>query len=128
MIDASQGQPISSPATRKARDTYLFTLAESRRGFAINSLCASLCSAENRAEFLADESTYCDKFGLAPEQKRAICERDWISMLDLGGSIFYTFKLAQLDHKSMQYLGGVFTGMTSEDLAAAMRSGGRSFG
>ncbi|MFI6309849.1 hypothetical protein ACIBEK_06900 [Nocardia fusca] len=128
MIDESREKPLSQTAPRKARDTYLFTLAESRRGFAINNLCASLCSARNRAEFSADESAYCDKFRLAPEQKRAICERDWISLLDLGGSIFYIFKLAQLDHRSMQYLGGVFTGMTPEEFAEAMRSGGRSFG
>ena len=38
---------------------------------------------------------------------KAILERDWTAMLELGGSIFYTFKLAMLDGKSMQYLGGV---------------------
>ena len=113
---------------RKAQDTYLFTISESRRGLAINRLCASLCSADNRAAFSTDEAAYCDAFKLNSQQKQAICDRDWIGMLDLGGSIFYTFKLAQLDHKSMQYLGGVFTGMTSEEFAAAMLSGGRSFG
>jgi protocatechuate 4,5-dioxygenase alpha chain len=46
-------------------------------------------------------------------------------MLDLGGSIFYVYKLAMMDGKSMQYLGGVFTGMTEEEFVAALRSGGR---
>lgn len=114
--------------TRRAQDTYLFTISESRRGYAINRLCASLCSADNRAAFSTDEAAYCDAFNLNPQQKQAICDRDWIGMLDLGGSIFYTFKLAQLDCKSIQYLGGVFTGITSEEFAAAMLSGGRSFG
>ena len=52
-------------------------------------------------------------------------ERDWQAMLDLGGSIFYVFKLAMIDGKSMQYLGGVFTGMTEEEFAAALQAGGR---
>ena len=49
-------------------------------------------------------------------------------MLELGGSIFYIYKLAMLDEKSMQYLGGVFTGMSAEEFTATMRSGGRRFG
>jgi protocatechuate 4,5-dioxygenase alpha chain len=49
-------------------------------------------------------------------------------MLELGGSIFYVFKLAVLDNRSMQYLGGVFTGMSAEDFTEAMKAGGRSFG
>lgn len=122
-MNGEQDEPV-----HKAKDTYLFTIAESRRGASINRLCASLCSADNRAIFSADESTYCDAYGLDPERKRAICERDWIAMLDLGGSIFYIFKLAQLDQKSMQYLGGVFTGTTPEEFAAEMLSGGRTFG
>ena len=52
-------------------------------------------------------------------------ERDWQAMLDLGGSIFYVYKLAMMDGKSMQYLGGVFTGMTEEEFVAALRAGGR---
>ena len=37
-------------------------------------------------------------------------DRDWQAMIDLGGSIFYVYKLAMMDGRSMQYLGGVFTG------------------
>ena len=46
-------------------------------------------------------------------------------MIDLGGSIFYVYKLAMMDGRSMQYLGGVFTGMTEEEFAAELKSGGR---
>jgi len=108
--------------------TYLFGIADSRRGYPLNKLCASLTSEENRKAFLDDEEAYCDRFALSPEQRTAILERDWVAMLDLGGSIFYTFKLAQVDKKSMQYLGGVFTGMTTEEFAEALRAGGRHFG
>jgi protocatechuate 4,5-dioxygenase, alpha chain len=110
------------------RQNYVFDGAQSRRGYALNRMCASLTDAANRERFTRDEAAYCDAYGLTPEQKRAIVERDWTGMLDLGGSIFYTFKLAVLDKLSIQHLGGVFTGMTPEEFAATMRAGGRCFG
>ncbi len=112
----------------KARDDYVLDLTQSRRGYALNRLCGSLKDADNRRRFSEDEAAYCDTYKLSPEQKRAVLERDWTAMLDLGASIFYTFKLAMLDQKSMQYLGGVFTGMSAEEFASTMRSGGRKFG
>ncbi|SFJ96407.1 protocatechuate 4,5-dioxygenase, alpha chain [Amycolatopsis sacchari] len=112
----------------QAQDNYLLDLSASRRGYAINRLCGSLKDAANRERFSEDEAAYCDAYGLSPEQKRAVLERDWTGMLDLGASIFYTYKLAMLDKKSMQYLGGVFTGMSAEEFTALLRSGGRRFG
>jgi protocatechuate 4,5-dioxygenase alpha subunit len=125
MVDADQQ---GAEARTKARDNYLLDIAHARQGYALNRMCGSLMHAENRERFSHDEAAYCDEFGLSPEQKQAVLERDWTAMMDLGGSIFYTFKLAMLDKKSMQYLGGVFTGMTTEEFAEAMRSGGRKFG
>ncbi|MGW0828008.1 protocatechuate 4,5-dioxygenase subunit alpha [Streptomyces sp. NPDC002845] len=115
-------------ATPRVPGTYVFDAAESRRGRALNRLCGSLKYAENRARFQADEAAYCDAYGLSAEQRDAVLRRDWNRMMELGGSIFYVFKLAVLDQKSMQYLGGVFTGMTTEEFAEALRAGGRSFG
>lgn len=112
----------------QAKDDYVLDLTQNRRGYALNRMFGSLTHAENRQKFTEDEAAYCDKYGLSPEQKKAILDRDWIAMLDLGASIFYAFKLAMLDQKSMQYLGGVFTGMTMEEFAEALRSGGRKFG
>ena len=112
----------------KGRDDYLLDLRASRRGYALNKMCLSLKDERNRRRFTEDEAAYCDEFGLSPEHKKAILERDWTGMLELGGSVFYTYKLAMLDGKSMQYLGGVFTGMTAEEVAEAMRSGGRKLG
>ncbi|WP_203920190.1 hypothetical protein [Rugosimonospora africana] len=106
----------------------MFDIAEGRRGAAINRLCASFKDEHNRRDFLSDEEAYCGRFDLTDEQRRAILDRDWVGMLDLGASIFYTFKLAQVDKRSMQYLGGVFTGMTEEEFGSLMVSGGRRFG
>jgi protocatechuate 4,5-dioxygenase alpha chain len=98
----------------------------SRLGYRMNKMFMSLRSAAARAEFQADQGGYCDRFGLSPEQRRAVLDRDWQAMLDLGGSIFYIYKLAMMDGRSMQYLGGVFTGMSEADFKAAMLAGGRT--
>lgn len=112
----------------KARDNYLIDLVQTRRGYPLNRMCGSFKHAENRARFSADEAAYCDEYELSPDQKKAVLDRDWTAMMELGASIFYAFKLAMVDKKSMQYLGGVFTGMSTEEFAEAMRSGGRNFG
>jgi protocatechuate 4,5-dioxygenase alpha chain len=112
----------------KVRDNYVLDVSAGRRGYALNRMCGSLTDPENRRRFRADEAAYCDAYGLSPEQKRAILERDWTAMLDLGASIFYTVKLAMVDQKSVQDLGAVFTGMTTEEFTAAMLAGGRRFG
>lgn len=119
---------MSAPTTPEVPGTYIFDVADSARGYALNRLCGSLKEPRNREMFSSDEAAYCDAYGLNLAQKDAILQRDWTRMLDLGGSIFYVFKLAVLDKKSMQYLGGVFTGMTTEEFVAALSAGGRHFG
>ena len=119
---------MSSDRVLDAPSTYVFDAATSRRGYRMNKMFMSLKDAPARETFLADQAAYCDRFGLSPEQRKAVLERDWQAMLDLGGSIFYVYKLAMMDGRSMQYLGGVFTGMGEEDFLAAMRAGGRRDG
>ncbi|EMQ97442.1 Protocatechuate 4,5-dioxygenase alpha chain [Paeniglutamicibacter gangotriensis Lz1y] len=107
--------------------TYVYDIVQSKRGRPLNRLCLSLKESANRDQFVDDENAYCDRFGLDDDLKKAVLERDWVQMLDLGGSIFYIIKLAAIDKKSMQDLGGIFTGMTTEDFIAELRAGGRSF-
>ncbi|MET1065925.1 MAG: protocatechuate 4,5-dioxygenase subunit alpha [Arthrobacter sp.] len=116
------------PSTPEVTGTYVFDVAQSNRGYALNRLCGSLKDAANRERFSADEAAYCDAFRLTTEQREAVLQRDWTRMLDLGGSIFYVFKLAVLDKKSMQDLGGIFTGMTTEEFVECLNTGGRRFG
>jgi protocatechuate 4,5-dioxygenase alpha chain len=119
---------MSSDSRLDRPATYVFDGATSRQGYRMNKMFMTLRDEAARTEFRADEAAYCDRFGLTPEQRKAVLDRDWQAMLDLGGSIFYVFKLAMMDGRSMQYLGGVFTGMTEEEFAAAMRAGGRRDG
>ncbi|WP_327731630.1 protocatechuate 4,5-dioxygenase subunit alpha [Streptomyces sp. NBC_00487] len=117
-----------SSTTPQVPGTYVFDAAESRRARALNRLCGSLKEAENRERFTADEAAYCETYGLTAQQRDAVLRRDWNRMMELGGSIFYIFKLAMVDQRSMQYLGGVFTGMTTEEFTQALKAGGRNFG
>lgn len=112
--------------TRSARENYVFDGAASRRGYRMNKMFATFRAAEAREAFGADERAYCRRAGLSAEQEEAVVARDWRAMLDLGGSIFYVYKLAMMDGRSMQYLGGEFTGMAEEDFVAAMVAGGRT--
>ena len=118
----------AGPGRRDLPGTPIFDGDSSRRGLRMNKLFMSLREAANRERFLGDEAAYCRDFGVTAEQEKAILERDWQAMIDLGGSIFYVYKLAMIDGRSMQYLGGVFTGMGEEDFLAAMRAGGRRDG
>jgi protocatechuate 4,5-dioxygenase alpha chain len=123
--------PMSTDAALDRPDlpgTPIFDGETSRRGFRMNKLFMSLRTEASRERFLADEAAYCQGFGLTAEQQRAVLDRDWQAMIDLGGSIFYVYKLAMMDGRSMQYLGGVFTGMGEDDFLAAMRAGGRRDG
>ena len=121
----SEEQP---PSRFDLPGTPVFDGQTSRRGLRLNKMLMSFRSAENRERFAADEAAYCAEFGLAPEQTTAVLDRDWTAMIDHGGSIFYVYKLAMMDGRSMQYLGGVFTGMTEEEFQAELRSGGRRDG
>ena len=114
--------PVDVPGTP------IFDGQSSRRGLRMNKMFMSFRDGPSRERFVADEAAYCESFGLSEAQRAAVVERDWQAMLDLGGSIFYMYKLAMMDGRSMQYLGGVFTGMTEEEFMALLRAGGRTDG
>jgi protocatechuate 4,5-dioxygenase, alpha chain len=106
--------------------TYVFTPEHSRKGYHLNMFCMSLNKAENRAAFAKDEKAYLEKFPMTEEQKDAVLNRKWLEMLRLGGNIYYTFKIAIFDKRSMQHVGGKMSGMTEEEFKDMMLSGGRS--
>ncbi|MFP4513864.1 MAG: protocatechuate 4,5-dioxygenase subunit alpha [Acidimicrobiales bacterium] len=105
--------------------TYVFDGRRSRMGYALNMFCMSLNDADNREAFRADEEAYLDRFDLTDEQRAAVLERDWNRLLELGGNVYYTFKLAACDGMSFQQLAAKETGMAADDYAAMMRAGGR---
>jgi protocatechuate 4,5-dioxygenase alpha chain len=106
--------------------TVVFDAEQARRGYHLNMFCMSLMKAENRAIFKADERAYLDKWPMTEEQKQTILKRDWNGMLQLGGNIYFTAKLAATDGLSFQQIAAKMTGSTQADYAEMMIKGGRS--
>jgi protocatechuate 4,5-dioxygenase alpha chain len=62
---------------------------------------------------------------MTPEQAQSILDRDWNRMLELGGNIYYTAKLAACDGLSFQQIAALMTGSTQDAYAKMMLDGGR---
>ena len=105
--------------------TFVFDGRRSREGYWLNMFCMSLRDEDNRAAFRADEEGYLDRFALTPEQREAVLTRDWLRMLELGGNIYYTFKLAACDGLTFQQLAAKQTGVSEEEYVGMMLAGGR---
>ena len=105
--------------------TILFDAERSRQGYHLNMFCMSLMKDENRKAFRADEAGYLQRFPMTPEQREVILKRDWNGMLELGGNIYYTAKLAATDGLSFQQIAAMMTGMTQQEYAQMMLNGGR---
>ena len=106
--------------------TILFDAERSRQGYHLNMFCMSLMSADNRARFRADERAYLAQYPMTPAQADAVLRRDWNGMLELGGNIYYTAKLAACDGLSFQHIAALMTGSSHDEYAAMMLAGGRS--
>jgi protocatechuate 4,5-dioxygenase alpha chain len=106
--------------------TTVFDAERARRGYHLNMFCMSLMKAENRAAFKADEAAFLLRFPMTPEQRGAVLQRDWNTLIELGGNIYYLAKLFSTDGKSFQFTAAQMTGMSQEQYAQMMLAGGRS--
>jgi protocatechuate 4,5-dioxygenase alpha chain len=106
--------------------TLVFNARRSRQGYHLNMFCMSLMKPENRDAFRADQHAYLARFPMTEEQRQSILDRDWNRMLELGGNIYYTSKLAACDGLSFQQIAAMMTGSTQADYAEMMLKGGRS--
>ena len=120
-----------TPAERTARDkeiaaqlpgTYLFDGARARMNYALNKMGMSLKHAANRAAFAADEEAYCRQYGLDEATTALVRARDWLGMVQAGGNIFYIFKIASIDHVTMQHLGAQQNSLTLEEFRARLNA------
>ena len=98
--------------------TTIFDGNMAMKGYALNKMCYSFNHAENRAAFLADEETYCDRYGLTEEQKDAVRRRNVLDMIAAGGNIYYLAKLAGILGLTVQDVGAQQTDMTVEAFKA----------
>ena len=105
--------------------TTMFDAAQARKGFALNCMCFSFNSAENRAAFLKDEDAYCRKFGLTEEQRVAVKSRSVLKMIEAGGNVYYLAKLAGIFGLNVQDIGAQQTGTTVDEFKARLVAAGR---
>jgi protocatechuate 4,5-dioxygenase alpha chain len=110
---------------RQIPGTPVFDSAAAQKGYALNRMCFSFNSAENRAEFLRDEDAYCARFGLTPAQREAVKHRNVLEMIEAGGNVYYLAKLAGIFGLNVQDIGAQQTGMTVEAFKAQLAAAGR---
>ena len=105
--------------------TFVFDADRSRVGYHLNQFCISLRLQTNRDAFNANEEAYLDSHPMTLAQREAVLKRDWNLLLELGGNIYYTSKLAANDGINFQNLAGRMTGMGVDAYRDMMLNGGR---
>ena len=105
--------------------TPIFDGAAARKGYALNKMCYSLNSAENRAEFLRDEEACGRRSGRARARRGAVPPRQVAELIAAGGNVYYLAKLAGLFGLGVQDIGAQQTGMTVEAFKARLLEKGR---
>jgi protocatechuate 4,5-dioxygenase, alpha chain len=104
--------------------TTIFDGEQARKGYALNKMCYSFNSAENRAEFARNEDAYCIKYQLNAQQREAIRNRNVLELLAAGGNAYYLAKFAGIFGLDMQDIGAQQTGMTKEAFKAKLVEAG----
>ncbi len=107
-------------ASHEIFGTTPFDGAMAQKGYALNKMCFSFNSAENREAFRADEEGYMRAYGLSVPQAAAIRGRDVLGLLAAGGNVYYLAKFAGILGLDVQDLGAAQTGMTKEAFKARL--------
>ena len=110
---------------REIPGTTVFDGEQARKGYALNKMCYSFNSAENRAEFLADQDAYCRKFGLNAQQREAVRSLNVLQMIAAGGNAYFLAKLGGIFGLDMQDIGAQQTGVSKDEFKAKLVEAGR---
>ncbi len=105
--------------------TTIFDGAQAQKGYALNRMCYSFNSADNRAEFKRDEDAYCRKYGLTEAQRAAVAHRNVLELIAAGGNIYYLAKFAGIFGLDVQDVGAQQTGMTKDAFKAMLVAAGK---
>jgi protocatechuate 4,5-dioxygenase alpha chain len=115
----------SSNPMPKIPGTTPFDGEQAQKGYALNKMCFSFNSAENRAEFQQDEEAYMRKYGLNEQQAAAIRARNVLDLITAGGNAYYLAKFAGIFGLDMQDIGAQQTGMTKDQFRAKLVAAGK---
>lgn len=102
--------------------TTIFDGRQAMKGYPLNKMCYSFNRKESREAFIADEEAYMSRYGLTEAQKQAVRERDVLQLIEAGGNIYYLAKFAGIFKLSVQDVGGLQTGRTTEEFKAFLQS------
>ena len=111
---------------RRIPGTTVFDGEQARKGYALNRMCFSFNDAANRAEFLRDEDAYCGKYGLSPQQREAVRNRNVLELIEAGGNVYYLAKFAGIFGLDVQDIGAQQTGMTKDAFKARLSAAARN--
>ncbi len=106
--------------------TRVFTAQRAKQGYHLNQFCMSLMKEGNRKRFKAGERAYLDEWPMTAAQKQAVLDRDYNTLLDLGGNIYFLAKIFATDGLSYVQAVSTMTGMSVPDYQQMMLNGGRS--
>ena len=95
--------------------TTMFDGKMAMKGYALNKMCYAFNQEINRNAFTADEEGFMAQYGLNDAQKQAVRDRNILGMTAAGGNIYYLAKFAGIFKLSVQDVGGMQTGMTTEE-------------
>ncbi len=95
--------------------TTIFDGKMAMKGYNLNKMCYSFNKAASRDAFKDDPEAYMAKYGLNDAQKDAIRSSNVLAMIAEGGNIYYLAKLAGIFKLSVQDVGGLQTGRTTEE-------------
>ena len=121
-METSVASPIPLPPIP---GTTPFDGEQAKKGYALNKMCFSFNSAENRAAFRADEEAYMRQYGLNAQQADAIRARNVLQLIAAGGNAYYLAKFAGIFGLDMQDIGAQQTGMTKEQFKAKLVAAGQ---
>lgn len=105
--------------------TIVFDSRQSRAGLPLNNLAIALNKKADRDQFVADPEDFMTRFGLSGEQKDAVRRRDYLKMVELGGNIFFIYKIGMIDGLTVPDIVASMTGLSTEEFTEMMRNGGR---
>ena len=116
---ASQQRDYGIPGTP------IFDGTMAQKGYALNRMCFSFNSKDNREEFKRDEDAYGRKYGLNDEQRAAIAHRNVLELIAAGGNIYFLAKFAGILGLDVQDVGAQQTGMSKDAFKAMLAEHGK---
>tara|TARA_R110000868_G_scaffold4278_11_gene27212 strand:+ start:10987 stop:11388 length:402 start_codon:yes stop_codon:yes gene_type:complete len=107
--------------------TYVFDGKRSHSGYNLNRMAFSFNQKANRDEFSADMDAYCRKYRLSDEQREAVLAGDFLTLMRLGGNVYYLAKIAVFHGLTVQDAGAAFHGISTDEFKQMLLNNAAGF-